>query len=120
VAVPHRRVVDRELLTTREVSGHTALDTRHEPVADADVGERAPHHHLVVPPPVPVRVELLSRHTVLTQPPTGRAVGPDDTRRRDVVGGDAVAEPGEHARVSHIGERWDLLRESLEERWLAD
>jgi hypothetical protein len=46
--VAHRRVVDRQLLARRLVLGDAALDAGHHQVLQADVGEGAAHHHLVV------------------------------------------------------------------------
>ena len=45
----HRRLVDRRLLAVPD--GDAALGARRELVAQADVGERAAHHHLVVAAP---------------------------------------------------------------------
>ena len=42
------RLEDAELLATWQVPSDASLDARHQGVAQADVGERAAQHHLVV------------------------------------------------------------------------
>ena len=77
LGVAHRRVVDRHLLAVgssrAEVERHAALGPRRELVAQADVGERAPHHHLVVAAPRAVGVEVprLRRRARSGTPPPG-------------------------------------------------
>ena len=46
--VLHRRVVDRHLLAARHVQRVAAFDAVEHLVLDADVGEGAAHHHVVV------------------------------------------------------------------------
>src|SRR5919108_180869 len=55
-----RGLEDRRLLAVREVYRPRALALRHEQVPEADVGEGAAHHHLVVAAPRAVRVEVLA------------------------------------------------------------
>ena len=67
--------------------------------------------------------ELKSRalDAVLDEPPPGRAVGADRARRRDVVGGDAVAEEREHTRAFDVAAARAALRsDAFEERRAAD
>ena len=85
-------------------------------VAQADVGERAAHHHLVVAAARAVGVEVARLDAVLDQIPPGRAVALDRARGRDVVGGHAVAEDRQHAGALDVGERLGLGRQALEER----
>jgi hypothetical protein len=49
------------------VLGEAALDARHHLVPDADVGEGAPHHDLVVAAAGAVAVEVRLPHLVLQQ-----------------------------------------------------
>jgi hypothetical protein len=46
--VPHGRVVDAHLLAARQEQGVSALFAAQQQVLEADVGEGAAHHHLVV------------------------------------------------------------------------
>ena len=57
---------------------------------------------------------------VLVEVVSGGAVALDRARRGDVVGGDAVAEAGEHAGVGDVLERFRLGRQVIEERRPAD
>ena len=97
--VAHRRVIDRHLLAGRQMLGHAAFDVGQHLVADADVGERAAHHDLVVAAPRAVAVEILLQHLAFQQIFAGRRDLADRARRADVVGGDRnhPAPPG-HAR----------------------
>ncbi len=80
--VAHGGVVDRQLLVRAigEVVGVAALRQRLQPghvaaeqVAQADVRERAAHHHLVVAAAGAVRVEVARRDALLLQVQAGRA-----------------------------------------------
>ena len=119
--VLHRGVVDRRRRAVGQVHRDAALGAGREPVAQPDVRERAAHHHLVVAAPRAVRVEVARLDAVLEQPLPGRAVAADHAGRRDVVGGDAVAEQREHAgavdvvRCGSVG-----AADALEERRPAD
>src|SRR5215207_528391 len=85
VGVRHRGLVDRGLLAVRQVAGEAALALT-QAVAEADVGEGAADHHLVVAAPRAVRVEVTDLDALLDQPPAGRAVLLDCPRGRDVIG----------------------------------
>ena len=74
------------------------------------------HHHLVVAPTRAVGVEVLRLDAVFDQVLAGGAVALDRARRRDVVGGDAVAEHGQHACALDVGHRLRLGGQALEER----
>ena len=88
-------------------------------VAQADVGERAAHHHLVVAAAGAVGVEVLVRHVVLVEVLRRRRVLLDRARGRDVVGRHRVAEQREHARALDVLDVRRLGRQVLEERRLA-
>ena len=75
-----------------------------EQVAQADVGEGAAHHDLVVAAPRAVGVEVRGLDAVLLEVASGRAVALDRPGRGDVVGGDRVAEQREHARAGDVGD----------------
>ena len=70
-AIAHRGVVDELLLAVGQVDGVRALLALDERVAQADVAERAAHHHLVVAAPGAVRVELERPDAVLLEPLAG-------------------------------------------------
>src|SRR5437773_6728360 len=74
-----RGVVDRELLARRHVPRVSAL-TLDELVAKADVGERPPYHHLVVPAARAVGVEVARLDAVLGEPAAGRGSGRECAR----------------------------------------
>ena len=86
----HRRLVDRRLLAVPD--RQAALGAWRELVAQADVGERAAHHHLVVAAPGAVGVEVAPLDAVLEQVAPGGRVARDRAGGRDVVGRDAVAQ----------------------------
>ena len=111
-----RDVEDRPLLARRHVHRPRALAPGDEQVAQADVRERAAHHHLVVPASRAVGVEVLALDAVLGQVVAGRAVGLDRARRRDVVGRDGVAEHDEAARAVDVLDRPRLGRHPVEVR----
>jgi hypothetical protein len=83
--VAHRRVVDRHRVRLRaifaQIHGHTAFGARCEKVAQPDVRESAAHHHLVVPAPRAVGVEVSWLHAVLDEVAPGRAVALDRAGR---------------------------------------
>ena len=93
-----------------DVAGGVA---RHE-VLDADVGEGAAHHHLVVAAPRAVLVEVGDGHVVLQQVFAGGRRRLDGAGRRDVVGGDLVAEQPEDARAGDVGDGGRALVDALE------
>ena len=75
-----------------QVARHAALGAGRQLVPQADVGERAAHHHLMVAAARAVGVEVRGLDAVLDQVPPGGAVLLDRAGGRDVVGRDAVAE----------------------------
>ena len=89
--IGHRRVVDRQRRAVG-AAGHAALDAGEHLVADADVGEGAAHHHLVIAAARAIAVIFGARDLVLAEVGAGRAVGLDRAGGRDVVGGDRIAE----------------------------
>ena len=102
-----------------QVAGVAALGAGDELVAQPDVGECAADHHLVVAAPGPVGVELPRLHPVRRQILPGRGVGLDRPGRGDVVGGDRVAEQGQHPCVFDAGQRSGLRGQIVEERRAA-
>src|SRR5579863_7679150 len=71
-------------------------------VAQADIGEGAADHDFVIAAAGAVGVEVGGLDAVLLQIFSGGAVFFDRSGGRDVVGGDAVAEDGEDARVRNV------------------
>ena len=65
--VAHRRVVDRHLLAVGQVTRPAAFGAGRQLVAQADVGERAAHHHLVVAAARAVGVEVARLDAVRDQ-----------------------------------------------------
>src|SRR6516225_5806967 len=70
--VLHRRVVNRHLLAIGPVLcqatlGNVAIGSLEHEVLDADVGERATHHDLVIAAPRAVLIEVGRPHLVLAQ-----------------------------------------------------
>ena len=88
-------VVNGQRFAAGDVAGHAALGAGGHFVLDADVGESAAHHHLVVAAPGAIGVEVPGLDPVVHQIGAGRAVGHDRTGRRDVVGGHRIAQDGE-------------------------
>ena len=74
--VSHCRIVDRHALLRRIVDGEAAFDARHHLVLEADVGEGAAHHHLVIAAPCAVLVEVGGLDLVLDQILAGRRIRP--------------------------------------------
>ena len=109
----HRRVEDRGLLAVRP-EGVAALDPVEHLVADADVGEGAAHHHLVVAAPRAVGVEVPRVDLPLGQILAGRRRRLERAGGRDVVGRDHVAEQREDARPREVGDDPGLPRHALE------
>src|SRR6185369_12711658 len=66
-----------------------------------------------------VLVEVFGQNPVICQVFGGRRRLGDVTGRRDVVGGDRVAERGQHARTGDVAERRRLDRKVFEEGGLA-
>ena len=114
VAVLHGRVVDALLLAVGQMAGDATLGAGRELVAEADVRERAPHHHLVVPAPGAVGVEVLATDVAVEEVGGGGAVRGDAARRRDVVGRHGVADHHEDARARDVLELARLLGQVLE------
>ena len=89
--VGHRGVEDRHLGALGQLQRDAALGARRHQVADADVGERAAHHDLVVAAARAVAVE----------------VGLGRRRRRS-----GTSRPGTVARMLPAGEMWSVVTES--------
>ena len=118
--VARRGLIDRHQLAAREMGRPAALAPTRQAVAQADVGERAAYHHLVVAPPRAVAVEVLRLHPTSDQVLAGRAVDRDRASRGDVVSRHRVAQHRQHAGSADIGQRRWLQRQILEERWLLN
>ncbi len=85
------------------MGGPAALPAAGQPVAQADVGEGAPHHDLVVAAPGAVGVEVGRGNAVLHEVLPGGAFGGDGPGGGDVVGGHRVAQPGQHPGPVDVG-----------------
>ena len=120
VGVAHGRVVDERLGRVRQVDRVRPLRALDEPVAQPDVAEGAAHHHLVMAAASAVAVEVDRRDAVRLEPGPGRAPGRDRPGRRDVVGGDGVAEEREDARAGDRRGRHRVGAHPGEERRVGD
>src|SRR5262249_55179529 len=109
-----------EELTGRQVTGPAALVLRRQSVAEADIGEGAARHHLVVPASRAVAVELARADAMLDQVAAGRAVRLNGARGRNVIRGLRVAQHGQGAGATNVGDRGWLGPEVDEERGLLD
>ena len=109
-------VEDRHLLARRDVHRPRSLGPGHELVAEADVRERAAHHHLVVAAPRAVRVEVLALDAVLDEVAAGRRVRLDRAGGRDVVRRHRVADRDEAARADDVLDGVRLGRHAVEVR----
>src|SRR6202034_2395427 len=102
------------------LDGDAALGARRELVAQPDVGERAADHHLVVAAAAAVGVEVGALDAVVGQVQARGGGGLDRAGRRDVVGGDGVAELGQHLGAVDVGHRRGLGRHAVEVRRPGD
>ena len=109
-----------DLAAGGEVAGDAALGAGRELVAQADVGERAADHDLVVAAARAVGVEVTLLDAVLGEVATGRAVLLDRTGRADVVGRDRVTELEQHPRAGDVRDRRRLVGHAVEVRRTAD
>jgi hypothetical protein len=100
----HRRVVDR-ILSGAVLQRDAAFDARGHVVLDADVGEGAAHHDFVVAAAGAVAVELRDAPGVRAGTCRPGVPALNEPAGRDVVGGDRVAEQGEHAGLDDVGDR---------------
>src|SRR6056297_2268300 len=107
--VGHGGVVDRALLAVRAESV-AAFDIVEHLVADADIGEGAAHHDLVVAAARAVGVEFAHRNLPVDEILACRGRLLEGAGGRDVVGGDEIAQNGQNLGPFDIG---DLAGASL-------
>ncbi len=106
--VLHGRVVDEHLLAGRLEQRDTAFlaravrSGRDHQVLDAHIGEGAAHHHFMIAAARPVAVEVGLGHAVGGEPLAGRRIFLDRARRRNVIGGDRVAEDAQRACTANV------------------
>jgi hypothetical protein len=77
-------------------------------VAQPHVGERAAHHDFVIAAPRAIGIEIPRLYAMLDQIFSSRAVLLDRTSRRNVVGGNAVAQYRQHTRALDVLDRRGL------------
>src|SRR5437762_2705186 len=116
--VLHRRIVDRNRLVAGFARCPATLGPGRQLVAQADVGEGAAHHHLVIPAPRPVRIEVYGLDAVLDQPLAGGTRCRNRSRGRDVVRCNRIAEHSQRASVGDATNSRRRERHSLEEWWI--
>ena len=85
-------------------------------VFDADIGEGAAHHHLVIATTCAILVKVGRSHFVVDQIFACRRSRLDRTGRRNMVGGDLVAEQGQNPCAGNIGDRLGLMGDAVEIR----
>src|SRR5581483_3110697 len=112
--VAHGGVENRHRLTRGIVDGVAALLAAHHDVLDAHVGEGAAHHDVVVAATGAVGVEVGRPYLVLDEVDAGGTVALDRAGGGDVVGGDAVLEQPQHARIDQVLDGARLGLEALE------
>ena len=98
------------------MAGDAAFGARRHFVADANIGEGAPHHHLVIAAPGSIGIEVLDTHLAAHQVRPGGTSGHDRTGRRYVVGGDGIAEHRQQPRPFDIADRFRFPAHALEIR----
>ena len=116
----HRRVVDGHDLVFREIGGEAALGSRGRPVAQTHVREGAAHHHLVVPAPRAIAVEIGGQHVVHHEELATRAVAFDGARRRDMVRRHRIAQKRQAARAPDVLYRLGVGLHAVEIRRFPD
>ncbi len=99
------------------VAAFTTVFAQHV-VANTDVGEGAAHHHFVVAATCAVLVEVGNTDAMVDEVFAGRRLCLDRTGRRDVVGGDLVAEEAEDACTLDVADLTCRLAHSHEVRWV--
>ncbi len=102
MGVLDRGVVDGHGGAFGEEAGDAAFGAGGQLVAQADVGEGAAHHDLVVAAAGAVGVEVGRGDAVLGEVLAGGTVQLDGAGGGDVVGGDGVAEDGEAAGAADV------------------
>ena len=117
--VVHGRVEQRAHLAGGEVARPAALLPLGQLVLQLHVGEGAAHHHLVVAAARAVGVEVGRSHAALLQVAGRGRVGGNGTRRRDVVGGDEVAQQRQRASGLNGLRRGGLALHAVEVRGAA-
>ena len=84
------------------MNGPAAFGAGRELIAQADVRERAAHHHFVIAAARAVGIEVFRLNAVRDQIFSGGSIGGNRAGGRNVIGGDAVAEHGERAQSVQI------------------
>ena len=78
--------------------GPAALGSRRHLVAQADIGEGPAHHHFMIAAPRAVGIEIARLHAQRHQVCARGAVLGDIAGRRNVIGGDGIAQHRQHAQ----------------------
>ena len=81
------------------MAGEAAFALRHQFVAQADIGEGAADHHLMVGAAADIGAEFLRRHAMLRQIGAGFGVGGNGAARRNMIGRHIVAQQQQNARA---------------------
>ncbi len=94
--------------------GNIAVGAPEHEVLDSDIGEGATHHDFMIAAPRAVLIEVGRAHLMLGQIFPGRRCQLDRAGRRDVIGGDLVAEHRQDPRVDDIDDRFRLFLHAFE------
>ena len=114
-SIPLRSLEDGGHLAGGVMQRPAALAAIGQPVAQAGIGERPPHHHLVVAAPGPEDAEVGGGHSPAGEVLPGRTVGRHSARRRYVVGGRPVTEEQQAAGTLYVVQRLRLRRDRFGE-----
>src|SRR5436309_11506088 len=115
-----RGVVDGHLLALGQMDLEGPFRSRGEQILEPNVRERAAHHHFVIAAARSVRVEVNGRDATAHEELAGRAGLADRARRRDVIGGDAVAEQTQDPRAANVANGSRFFWHTVEVRRLPD
>src|SRR5581483_7158096 len=98
----------------RQITRYAAFGAGGELIAEANVRERTANHYFVIATTRAVGVEIVRLDSALDQILARRTVLLDRSGRRNVIGGHAVAQPGEHASVANVLHRrgiyWHVVK----------
>src|SRR5579859_1739011 len=91
-SVLHAGVEDGHLLAFRKKPSDAAFRAGREFITQADIGKGAADHGFVVAAPRSIRIEVGRLHAILREVLSCWSAGLDVAGRRDMVGGNGIAE----------------------------
>ena len=96
--------------------GESAFEVRHDFVPQPHIGERAANHDFVITAPRAVGIEVRGLDAMVDEILSGGAVLLNGTRRRDVIGSDAIAKHRQHTGATNVLDRARLNSHFIEIR----